>query len=114
MPSRETIYALLGSMPEPYQTFCWLTLVTGMRVGEITALKWKEDYRFGGGTCTEEKLNPDWLPSRLDFLWLSCAHAKTYASPQHRWSWAESIDQSRTDPSFRNGSKTRTGEIEIG
>jgi integrase len=42
MPSRETIYALLGSMPEPYQTFCWLTLVTGMRVGEITALKWKE------------------------------------------------------------------------
>jgi len=42
MPSRATIYSLLGSMPEPYQTFCWLTLVTGMRVGEITALKWKE------------------------------------------------------------------------
>ena len=42
MPSREAIYSLLGSMPEPYQTFCWLTLVTGMRVGEITALNWKE------------------------------------------------------------------------
>jgi integrase len=42
MPDRATIYALLGSMPEPYQTFCWLTLVTGTRVGETTALKWKE------------------------------------------------------------------------
>ncbi len=42
LPTRETLKKLLELLREPYRTLAFMALVTGCRIGELCALKWKE------------------------------------------------------------------------
>jgi excisionase family DNA binding protein len=42
LPTRETVKKLLELLREPYRTLAFMALVTGCRIGELCALKWKE------------------------------------------------------------------------
>jgi excisionase family DNA binding protein len=42
LPTRETLKKLLELLDEPYRTLAFMALVSGCRIGELCALKWKE------------------------------------------------------------------------
>lgn len=42
LPTRETLKKLLELLDDPYRTLAFMALVSGCRIGELCALKWKE------------------------------------------------------------------------
>jgi integrase len=40
-PSDEQLARLLDELPEPYRTMVWLVCISGVRLGELLALRWR-------------------------------------------------------------------------
>jgi integrase len=41
LPSDKQLARLLDELPEPYRTMAWLVCVSGVRIGELLALRWR-------------------------------------------------------------------------
>ena len=41
LPSDEQLQRLLDELPEPYRTMVWLVCISGVRIGELLALRWR-------------------------------------------------------------------------
>ena len=50
----EQLRALLGALPEPSCSLVWLLVLTGLRIGELLALRWRDiDLKSDVGKGTE-------------------------------------------------------------
>jgi integrase len=41
LPSDKQLARLLDELPEPYRTMVWLVCISGVRIGELLALRWR-------------------------------------------------------------------------